>query len=99
MVYQADASRHGRLRERGRDARLQRRARSAAAVTFALMRPVERLELAGVEERVRFDGPVWLAREVRDEARARCPKHVAAERVRCMKARKHNKRRAMVTLE
>jgi len=40
--------------------------------------PVERLELAGVEERLDFDGPLRLLWEVRDEARARGPEQVAA---------------------
>ena len=39
--------------------------------------PVERLKLAGVEERVNFDGPLRLLWEVRDEARACGPEQVA----------------------
>jgi hypothetical protein len=75
-VNQAHASRHGRLRERSRDGGQQRRARAALV-------PVQRLELAGVEECVCFEGPVRLAWEVRDEARARRPEQVATERVDC----------------
>ena len=43
----------------------------------------EWLELTRVEERVHFDGPVRLLREVRDEARARGPEHVSTKRVGC----------------
>ena len=46
--------------------RPQRRAHTA----FVL---VKRLELAGIEECVNFDGPLWLVWEVHDEARTREP--------------------------
>lgn len=43
--------------------------------------PTERLELTGIEERVRFDRPMGFTREMRDETRACSPEQIAAQRI------------------
>ena len=43
---------------------------------------IDAVEPTGVHEAVQLDGPVWLLGDVRDQAEARGPVEVAAERVR-----------------